>query len=180
MNAKIITLPNILTSLRIFLVPFFLMAMNSKDYSLALKIVVIAGITDILDGVIARKFGQISKLGVFLDPLADKLFLLSIMVTFYINEFVPRWFISVVFIRDVIVAVGWLEMYLRKKKITTPTLLGKISNASQVIIFGYILLSINYPIPSMSYFGYYLVSFLSITSLLQYMLIRLKNEKQRY
>lgn len=90
--------------------------MNSKDYSLALKIVIVAGLTDSLDGIIARKFNQISKFGIFLDPLADKLLLLSIMITFYINELAPRWFLSVVFIRDAIVAMGWLEMYLRKRK----------------------------------------------------------------
>jgi len=176
-NAKIITIPNILTSLRIFLVPFFIIAMNSKDYSLALKIVIVAGLTDSLDGIIARKFNQISKFGIFLDPLADKLLLLSIMITFYINELAPRWFLSVVFIRDAIVAMGWLEMYLRKKKIANPTMLGKISNASQVIIFGYILLSINFSIPSMPDFGYFLVSFLAIISLFQYMIIRCRNDK---
>lgn len=173
-NAKIITIPNILTFLRIFLVPFFILAMNSKDYSLALKIVILAGLTDSLDGIIARKFGQISKVGIFLDPLADKLLLLSIMITFYINELAPRWFLFIVLIRDAIVAIGWIEMYLRKKKVVNPTMLGKISNASQVIIFGYILLSTNFYIPSMPNFGYFFVSFLAIISLIQYIMIRLK------
>ncbi|MGB9822910.1 MULTISPECIES: CDP-alcohol phosphatidyltransferase family protein [Thermodesulfovibrio] len=178
-NTRIITIPNILSCLRIFLVPFFIIAMNSKDYSAALKIVIVAGLTDSLDGIIARKFNQISKLGVFLDPLADKLLLLSIMVTFYINELAPKWFIILVFIRDTLVATGWLEIYLRKRKITKPTLLGKISNASQVIIFGYILLSTNINIPSIPQVGYFLVSFLAITSLLQYVFIRFKDGKIR-
>lgn len=65
----------------------------------------------------------------------------------------------------------------KKKKIANPTMLGKISNASQVIIFGYILLSTNFSIPSMPDFGYFLVSFLAIISLFQYILIRLKNDK---
>jgi len=173
-NGKTITIPNILSCLRIILVPFFIMAMNSKDYSAALKIVIIAGLTDSLDGIIARKFNQISKLGIFLDPLADKLLLLSIMITFYINGLAPKWFITLVFIRDALVAAGWLEIYLRKKKITKPTILGKISNASQVIIFAYILLSTNFDIPPIPESGYFVVSFLAIVSLFQYILIRLK------
>ncbi|GAQ95393.1 CDP-diacylglycerol--glycerol-3-phosphate 3-phosphatidyltransferase [Thermodesulfovibrio aggregans] len=171
-NARIITIPNILSFLRIFLVPFFILAMNSKDYSAALKIVIVAGLTDSLDGIIARKFNQISKLGVVLDPLADKFLLLSIMITFYINELAPKWFIILVFIRDALVAIGWLEIYLRKKEITKPTMLGKASNASQVIIFGYILLATNFNIPPIPQFGYFFVSFLAIVSLLQYILIR--------
>lgn len=178
MNEKILTIPNILSFLRIFLVPFFIIAMNSKSYSLAMKIVIIAGLTDSLDGIIARKFNQISKFGVFLDPIADKILLLSIMITFYLNKLAPEWFLSVVFTRDLIVAIGWLEAYLRKKIVIKPTILGKLSNASQVIVFGYILLSTNFALPSLPGFCYFLVSFLVVVSLLQYISIRFKkNEK---
>jgi cardiolipin synthase len=101
------------------------------------------------------------------------------MITFYINELAPKCFIILVFIRDALVATGWLEIYLRKKEITKPTLLGKISNASQVIIFGYILLSTNFDIPLIPESGYFFVSFLAIASLFQYTLIRFKNGKIR-
>lgn len=173
---RFLTIPNCLTFLRIILVPFFIMAMNSKDYSLALKILIFAGFTDFLDGIIARKFNQISKIGIFLDPLADKMLLISIMITFYINELAPRWFLLLVMTRDIFVALGWLERYFTQKKISKPTVLGKISNASQVIIFSYILLSINFYVPQMPYLGYYFVSFLVIISFIQYVYIRLSNE----
>lgn len=178
MNERILTIPNILSFLRIFLVPFFIMAMNSKSYSLAMKIVIVAGLTDSLDGIIARKFNQISKFGIFLDPVADKILLLSIMITFYINKLAPAWFLLVVFARDIIVAIGWFEAYLREKIVIKPTILGKLSNASQVIIFGYILLSTNFNIPSLPQFCYFLVSFLVIVSLLQYILIRFKRDEK--
>uniref|UniRef100_A0A7C4EQM1 CDP-diacylglycerol--glycerol-3-phosphate 3-phosphatidyltransferase n=1 Tax=Thermodesulfovibrio aggregans TaxID=86166 RepID=A0A7C4EQM1_9BACT len=174
MNERILTIPNMLSLLRIFLVPFFIMAMTAKSYSLALKIVALAGLTDSLDGIIARKFNQISKIGCILDPVADKVLLLSIIITFYINEIAPKWFLSVVFTRDAIVAIGWLEAYIREKIAIKPTILGKISNASQVIIFGYILLSTNFDIPSPPEFCYYLVSLLVTVSLLQYISIRFK------
>ncbi len=173
---RVLTIPNALTFLRILLVPFFLFAMNSKDYSIALKIVIFAGITDGLDGLIARKFNQTSKIGIFLDPLADKMLLLSVMVSFYIHELAPRWFILLVLTRDMLVAIGWVETYLTKKKISKPTMLGKISSASQVIIFGYILFSINFSVPQVPPLGYYLVSFLSIISLVQYLIIRFSDE----
>jgi len=75
------------------------------------------------------------------------------------------------------VAIGWMESYLRKKKMLKPTILGKTSNAAQVIIFGYILLSTNFDIPTLSEFWYFLVSFLSIASLVQYIFIRFRDDK---
>lgn len=178
-NEKIVTVPNLLTSLRIFLVPFFIGAMKSTDYSMALKIVIIAGLTDFLDGVIARKFHQESKIGTFLDPFADKILLLSIMITFYINELAPRWFLTIVFCRDLLVASGWIESYLRRKRMMKPTILGKVSNASQVIIFGYILLSINFSMPKLSKIFYLFASSISLASLIQYIYIRFKDAKNR-
>jgi len=178
-NDRIFTIPNILSTLRIFLVPFLIFAMNAKDYSLALKIIIIAGITDSVDGIIARKFNQISKFGTFLDPLADKILILSIMAVFYIQELVPRWFISIVFTRDVLIAFGWLEAYLRKKKLMKPIILGKICNAFQVITFGYVILALNFKLPFPSTLWYIGVSLLSIISFIQYTILRLSNDSQR-
>lgn len=178
-SEKIITIPNILSSIRVLLVPFFIFSMNMKDYSMALKILILAGLTDSLDGIIARKFNQISKVGIFLDPLADKLLVISIMVTFYINKLVPEWFLLIVFTRDVLVALGWSEAYFRRRKLMKPLFLGKLCNASQVIIFSYVLLALNLNLPKPSNFIYFLVSSLSIISFLQYSLERLINENQR-
>lgn len=176
---KIITIPNILSSIRVLLVPLFIFSMNMKDYSMALKILILAGLTDSLDGIIARKFNQISKVGIFLDPLADKLLVISIMATFYVHQLVPNWFLLIVFTRDVLVAVGWLEAYFRKKKLMKPLLLGKLCNASQVIIFSYVLLALNFNLHKPSNFVYFLVSSLSIISFLQYAVERLISENQR-
>lgn len=178
-NEKIITIPNILTTLRIFLVPLFIFSMNTKDYSLALKILILAGITDGLDGIIARKFNQISKFGIFLDPFADKVLLISIMVTFYIHQLVPKWFIFIVLTRDILISLGWLESYLRKKKLIKPLILGKICNASQVIIFSYVLFALNFNLPKLSSFFYMLVSFIAIISFIQYFIERFIHEIQR-
>lgn len=178
-NGKILTIPNVLTALRIFLVPLFIFSMNTKNYSLALKILILAGITDSLDGIIARKFNQISKFGIFLDPLADKFLVISIMITFYIHQLVPRWFIFILFTRDILVALGWLEAYLRKKKLMNPLFLGKICNASQVIIFSYVLFALNFNLPKPSSVFYLLISIIAIVSFIQYFIKRLSNDNQR-
>ncbi len=176
---KIITIPNILSALRIFLVPLFIFSMNIRDYSLALKILILAGITDSIDGIIARKFNQISKLGIFLDPLADKFLLISIMITFYMHQLVPRWFILLLFTRDILVALGWLEIYLRKKKLMNPLLLGKICNASVVIIFSYVLFALNFNLSKPSPFLYLLISFIAVASFIQYLIQRLSSDNKR-
>lgn len=178
-NEKILTIPNILTALRICLVPFFIASMNIKDYSVALKILILAGITDTLDGILARRLNQISKFGTFLDPLADKILLLSIMLTFYINHLVPRWFILILFSRDFLVATGWLEAYLRKRKIMKPLMLGKIYNASQVILFSYVLFALNFNLPEPEDIFFILLSLLAILSFIQYAVKRLISENQR-
>lgn len=178
MSEKVITIPNILSLLRICLVPFFVYAMNLRDFSLALKILVIAGITDSLDGLIARKFKQISKIGIFLDPLADKILLITIMITFYFQDLVPKWFILVVFTRDILIALGWLECYINKKRVMKPMILGKIYNAAQVFVFSYVLLAINFNLPTLSNFLYLVVSLISVGSFIQYALRRLFGENE--
>lgn len=174
---KIITIPNILSTLRILLVPIFVISMNIRDYSLALKILILAGITDSVDGIIARKFNQTSKLGIFLDPFADKLLLISIMITFYLHQLVPRWFILLLLTRDILIALGWLEIYLRKKKLMNPHILGKLFNASVVIVFIYVLFALNFNLSKPSPFIYLLVASIAVVSLIQYLIQRLSRDK---
>lgn len=176
MSDRVLTIPNILTALRICLVPFFVYAMNLKDFSLALKILVLAGITDSLDGLIARKFRQISKFGVFLDPLADKILLMTIVIVFYIENILPKWFVLIVFTRDVLVVFGWLECYLRKRKVLKPMILGKIYNATQVIAFTYILLSLNFNLPNLSDYLLILASLIAASSFVQYAITRINTK----
>ncbi|MCS7203102.1 MAG: CDP-alcohol phosphatidyltransferase family protein [Thermodesulfovibrio sp.] len=175
---KILTIPNLITTVRILMAPFFISAMMKNDYSLALKIVIFAGITDSLDGILARVFNQTSKLGVFLDPFADKLFLVSIMLVFYLKDIAPKWFLLIVFLRDIFVAFGWLEVYLKRNVMIKPTIIGKLSNASQIMIFAYILLSLNFNLPQPNFIFYLIVSGLSIISILQYAFIRFKDEQR--
>src|SRR5438128_10197054 len=98
--------PNALTVLRILLIPVFIGFLTYGRFMWALWTILIAGVTDILDGVIARMANQRTKLGAYLDPLADKLLLTSSFVTLSILHLVPGWVAIVVFSRDLIIVAG--------------------------------------------------------------------------
>src|SRR3989442_807447 len=109
-------LPNALTVLRILLIPFFIGFLTYGHYLWALWTILIAGVTDILDGVIARMANQRTKLGAYLDPLADKLLLSSSFVTFSILHLVPGWVAIVVVSRALISAPATMM----RSRLTTP------------------------------------------------------------
>jgi cardiolipin synthase (CMP-forming) len=127
-------LPNSLTVLRIILIPFFVGFLIYGHYGSALLALIVAGITDILDGVIARMANQRTKLGAYLDPLADKLLLTSAFVTLAILHLVPIWVAIVVLSRDLIIVAGTLLLYVTETPLeVVPTVLGKGATLTQLL-----------------------------------------------
>ena len=123
---KPMNLPNSLTVLRILLIPFFIGFLTYGHYQWALWTLLVAGVTDILDGVIARMANQRTKLGTYLDPLADKLLLTSAFVTLSVLHLVPGWVAIVVVSRDLIIVAGTLLLHVTQTPIeVVPTALGK-------------------------------------------------------
>jgi cardiolipin synthase len=119
-------LPNSLTMLRIFLIPFFIGFLTYERYDWALGALLIAGVTDVLDGVIARLADQRTKLGAYLDPLADKMLLTSAFVTLSVLHLVPVWIAIVVVSRDLIIVAGTLLLHVTQTPLeVVPTALGK-------------------------------------------------------
>jgi cardiolipin synthase len=126
-------LPNSLTVLRILLIPFFVGFLLYGHYGWALVTLVVAGVTDVLDGVIARMADQRTKLGAYLDPLADKLLLTSAFVTLSVLHLVPGWVAIVVLSRDLIIVAGTLLLHVTQTPIeVVPTALGKITTLIQL------------------------------------------------
>lgn len=126
-------LPNSLTVLRILLIPFFIGFLTYGRYNWALWTLLIAGATDILDGVIARLANQRTKLGAYLDPLADKLLLTSAFVTLSILHLVPGWVAIVIVSRDLIIVAGTLLLHVTQTPIeVVPTALGKSTTLVQL------------------------------------------------
>lgn len=119
-------LPNSLTILRILLIPVFIGFLAYEHYGYSLVVLLIAGITDGLDGTIARVANQRTRLGAYLDPLADKLLLTSGFITLSTLHLVPRWAVIVVVSRDMILMTGTLLAKLTDSRLDiSPTLMGK-------------------------------------------------------
>ena len=101
-------LPNMITLLRMAFVPLLILVLKDHRYLEALWVFLIAGISDGLDGYIAKRFGFVSQLGAILDPLADKILLVSAYVMLALLAFVPFWLVLVVTFRDVVIVGGYL------------------------------------------------------------------------
>jgi cardiolipin synthase len=136
------TIPNILTVLRLLLVPCFIGASIEGMYTVAFVIFVSAAVTDILDGWIARRFNQRSRLGALLDPAADKLLMVSGYVFYTLWSSlpvvaIPSWLTFVVFIRDFLIALFAYLVYTRVQvKKFPPSWIGKTSTVLQAVTLG--------------------------------------------
>ena len=143
---RIINLPNALTVARIIIIPVFVTAIIYKKHQHAFFLFVLAALTDLLDGYIARVTDQKTALGTFLDPLADKLLLTSSFILFSFNAWIPLWLTITVISRDIIVVIGWLLLYMITHDVKIePVLLGKAAIAFQLVTLALVLLSVNMP-----------------------------------
>lgn len=105
MSDRVLTVPNALSALRIALVPVFLVLVLLEYDLAAFLVIVVSSLSDFLDGIIARRFGQITKLGQLLDPAADRLFIFAAVIALAVREVVPWWVVVVIVGRDVFLAV---------------------------------------------------------------------------
>jgi cardiolipin synthase len=139
---KRLNLPNALSLLRIFLVTPFLIAVIYHQFSLALIIFVVAGISDFLDGYLARRLGQKSLLGTFLDPLGDKLLSTVAFISLCIQGLLPPWLAVTVVAKDVYIALGSGVLYFADNfSVAVPSFWGKTSTLFQIVAVGFALLS---------------------------------------
>jgi cardiolipin synthase len=110
---RVFTLPNVLSLLRLVGVPIFVWAILTRHDALALMTLMLSGITDYLDGKIARKYALISRVGQFLDPLADRLYIATTLLGLAWREIIPWWLVAVLISREVLLAVvlWWIKRY---------------------------------------------------------------------
>ncbi len=127
-------IPNAICVLRIVLVVPIVISLRSEDFLLALVLIVIAGLSDALDGYLARSFDWRTRLGGLLDPLADKLLLVTVILTLTFMGLTPVWLALVVIGRDlVIVSGGILYNYLIGPVTPAPSLISKVNTVCQLI-----------------------------------------------
>jgi cardiolipin synthase (CMP-forming) len=128
-------LPNYITLARIILIPFFIDLMIYGYYRSALCVFIIACVTDALDGMIARITQSKTELGAFLDPMADKLLILSSFVTLVLLRMLPIWLVVIVVSRDVILVIGSAVIHFTGHDLKArPSIIGKATTVLQLAV----------------------------------------------
>jgi cardiolipin synthase len=163
MSSRIVTVPNALTVFRMVLIPVFVSLLFYQRFILALAVFILAGVTDALDGLLARRFDQRSQLGTILDPIADKLMLVTSFVVLSMRSVfpqplpthlpVPFWVTVAVISRDVFILVGAAAINIVTGfRGFRPSWLGKINTTVQISAIAAIIFAASVPQGS----GYYL------------------------
>lgn len=112
-SGRLLTIPNVLSVLRLAVVPLFLWAILDGQDGWALLILALSGFTDYADGKIARTFHMESRLGQLLDPIADRLYILSTLIGLYWRDIIPAWLVLVLVGREAVMAI--MLLYLRQR-----------------------------------------------------------------
>ena len=156
MSSKIINLPNLLTMFRMVLIPVFVSLLFYQKFGWALGVFMLAGVTDGLDGLFARRFDQKTQLGTILDPIADKLLLVSSFIVLSMPSIspqplprhfpVPFWVTAAVISRDIFIIVGAAAINIVTGfKRFRPSWLGKVNTAIQILAIAAILVAASVP-----------------------------------
>lgn len=139
-------IPNLLTAIRFLLIPifmYFFFLPEETGVGIAVIIFILAGITDTLDGYIARKYNQITKLGIVLDPLADKLMLITVLISIAISKRIPMWIIIVVAAKELFMIAGAITLYNKQNVVIPANIFGK---AATVLSY-FAILSVVFELP---------------------------------
>lgn len=139
------SIPNIITLGRILLVPIIVWAIASNQMEIAFAIFVIAGVSDAVDGFIAKRFNMASELGALLDPLADKALLVSIFISLGIWGAVPLWLVILVVSRDIMIVGAVIVSWLFDKPIPMkPLMVSKLNTGAQVAFAALVLAALGF------------------------------------
>lgn len=128
-------IPNLITFLRLLLVAPIVFYLLRSDYGMALVLFIVAGLSDALDGFLAKQFGWTSRLGGLLDPIADKLLLVSCYLALTWQELIPVWLTVVVIGRDLLIILGaTLYQMLVERLEASPSVISKLNTLSQLLL----------------------------------------------
>lgn len=135
-----LNLPNLISLARLLLVPLAIWLILGGRYRVAFWIFVAAGVSDGLDGFIAKRFDRRTRLGALLDPVADKVLLVSVYVTLGVAGQLPTWLVILVVFRDVMIVGGFLLIQaIAVPKTFHPLFISKINTGLQVVLAGFVL-----------------------------------------
>ena len=134
------SIPNLITLARILLVPVVVWAIASNQMLIAFLLFAAAGVSDAVDGFLAKRFGMASELGAYLDPLADKVLVVAIYVSLGITDRLEPWLVILVVSRDLLIVGGVLFSWLIDKPVSVkPHPVSKLNTAAQLLLVGLVL-----------------------------------------
>jgi cardiolipin synthase len=152
MTGRFWTVPNQITLLRLGFLPFFLILIFYEQYRWALLILVLAGFSDGIDGLLARKLNQRSAIGAYLDPIADKLLLSSSFVILAMEKQIAWWLTIMVLSRDImILTVAAVILLISGYRPFPPSRLGKATTFFQILLVFIVVLTAAYPNPALDF-----------------------------
>lgn len=172
--------PNILTIIRFLLIPFIIYFLAINQYIIGVILFIISGITDVVDGAIARKFNFITDFGKLMDPLADKLTQISVLATLMIKDLIPVWILAIVIAKEAVMIAGASFLYGRDVVVSSKWF-GKLATVlffiaivcSCFISYWNMTVTVENSLPTLPDFAqyiYYLALASSIFSLVMYFL----------
>ena len=161
-------IPNILTVLRFFLIPFTVYFLVNDQFILAIAFLTLSGLTDILDGAIARKFNLITNFGKLIDPLADKITQLSLLGTLVVKNIIPLWILVIVLVKESAMVAGASFLY-GKELVVSSKWYGKAATVLfyLAIVISMIVRDLNIQ-TSLDLIIYYIAVAMTIFSLVMY------------
>ncbi|MDA0290258.1 MAG: CDP-alcohol phosphatidyltransferase family protein [Actinobacteria bacterium] len=144
-SSRIFTLANAVSVIRLMAIPVFLWLVVEGRLLIAFVLLVVAVLTDFVDGMIARHMNEITKLGQFLDPFADRLFIAATVIALAIQDVVPWWFVIAVMLRDALLGIGGVVM-ARYGAATLPVKWwGKVATFAMLVVLPLFLLGAVFP-----------------------------------
>ena len=142
--SQYLTIPNALTALRGLGVPLFIwLALDQKSDGWAILVLAIGGITDYLDGKLARAWNQTSRFGELADPFIDRIYIVATLVVLYLRDAIPLWIIIALLGRDLILAVMTVILTRKGQPPLQVTYIGKAATFNLLYAFPFLLLALN-------------------------------------
>jgi len=169
----VINAPNLITLFRFVLVPLFVAVFFAGHIKAAFWILVLAGVTDVLDGYVARSRGLITEIGSMLDPLADKTMMIAVIVSLLITGMIPWTAAAAIFIRDAGMIAGSAFFHFRGKKTVPANVMGKLTT----ILFYLAILFIVYETGFAIAYLWFVIGFSFVTSTIYIVKFKSLNKK---
>ena len=159
------TLPNMISLARLLSVPFNVWLILIDQWRFALVVFCLAGLSDAVDGLLAKRFGMQSRLGSYLDPIADKVLLVSIFIALGVQQHLPLWLVILVVSRDILIAGGLGLLYLFDQPYEPkPFLSSKINTMMQIVLLALVIATLAFALEAIAPYVQMLIMGVALTT----------------